>query len=692
MRFALASLLALAASATSAAELRPMTHEDMWRMWRPTAPVLSADGQQAVVPVTEAAYSEKEQRVDLWWIDPAGKRAARRLTQDAAAEAAPQFSPDGRHLIFAAQRPGDTAPQLYRMSFDGGDAERLTEVVSGVRTPQYSPDGRKILFVSSVFRDSKDLADHARIAKEREALPYKVRAYEGFPIRNWDRWLDDRQLRLYVLDLETRAITELLSGSDLLRKSGYGGRFSETGEELDATWTPDSQGVVFAATDQRHRAAYSFTASNLYLVNLGDLSLKQLTGQAGVDGTSWGRPRFAPDGRVLYALMTLRSGKIYDASELGRLSWPAAQELPPIVLPEGKAVSSFAISPNSRDIFLSVEENGLEVVYLASGDGRKLAPWSNLSEGVTSNLVANTRGKPVLLATQDAAHRPAEIVRVESRGAQPVTAFNSPRAAALDLPPVEHFWFDAADGTRIHNMLVKPANFDPQRKYPLFVLIHGGPHIMWRDTFFVRWNYHLLAGQEYVILLTNYKGSTGFGEAFAQSIQGDPLKGPADQINQAADEAIARYAYIDGTRQCAGGASYGGHLANWLQGTTTRYRCLVSHAGLVNLEAQWGTSDTIYGREVSAGGPPWEQGAVWREQNPIRLGANFKTPVLVTFGELDYRVPINNGLEYWSALQRMQVESRLLVFPDENHWIQKGENSRYFYSEVRGWLARYLGP
>jgi dipeptidyl aminopeptidase/acylaminoacyl peptidase len=215
---------------------------------------------------------------------------------------------------------------------------------------------------------------------------------------------------------------------------------------------------------------------------------------------------------------------------------------------------------------------------------------------------------------------------------------------------------------------------------------------MWRDQFFIRWNYHLLSAPGYVLLLTNYSGSTGFGEAFARSIQGDPLKGPADEINEAADAAIREYRFIDGSRQCAGGASYGGHLANWLQASTTRYKCLVSHAGLVNLEAQWGTSDTIYSREVNMGGPPWEQGSVWREQNPIRYAAKFHTPTLVTVGENDFRVPMNNALEYWSALQRMQVTSRLIVFPDENHWIQKGENSKLFYSELNAWLARWLKP
>jgi dipeptidyl aminopeptidase/acylaminoacyl peptidase len=299
-----------------------------------------------------------------------------------------------------------------------------------------------------------------------------------------------------------------------------------------------------------------------------------------------------------------------------------------------------------------------------------------------------------LYATWESASSPAEVALISPQNGKGMvlTRFNAARVARLDLPRIESFWFTSSRGKRIHSFVVRPPGFDASKKYPLFVVIHGGPHGMWRDQFFIRWNYHLLAAPGYVLLLTNYSGSTGFGEAFARSIQGDPLKGPADEINEAADAAIREFRFIDGQRQCAGGASYGGHLSNWLQGTTTRYKCLVSHAGLVNLEAQWGTSDTIYSREVNMGGPPWKQGAVWRDQNPIRLAENFRTPVLVTIGENDFRVPLNNSLEYWSALQRMKVPSRLIVFPDENHWIQKGENSRLFYSELAAWLARWLGP
>jgi dipeptidyl aminopeptidase/acylaminoacyl peptidase len=239
-------------------------------------------------------------------------------------------------------------------------------------------------------------------------------------------------------------------------------------------------------------------------------------------------------------------------------------------------------------------------------------------------------------------------------------------------------------------MLVLPPGFQESKKYPLFVVIHGGPHSMWRDQWVTRWNYHLLAQPGYVVLLTNYTGSTGFGDYFARAIAGDPLAGPASEINEAADAAIRQFPFIDGTRQAAGGASYGGHLANWLQATTTRYKCLISHAGLINLESQWGTSDTIYHRELGMGGPHWEGGKVWHEQNPIKFASKFRTPMLVTVGENDFRVPLNQSLENWSVLQRMKVPSRLIVFPEENHWILKGENSRFFYSEVHAWLAKWL--
>jgi dipeptidyl aminopeptidase/acylaminoacyl peptidase len=263
-------------------------------------------------------------------------------------------------------------------------------------------------------------------------------------------------------------------------------------------------------------------------------------------------------------------------------------------------------------------------------------------------------------------------------------------AAALPWTPLEEFWFTNAKGRQVHSFVVRPPGFDASRKYPLLVLIHGGHANMWRDAITLRWNYHLLASPGYVVLLTDYRGSTGYGEAFTLDILGDPLRGPAEDINQAADEAVERYPFIDGTRRAAGGASYGGHLANWLEATSTHYRCLISHAGLASLVSQWATSDSIHHRELMLGGPFWERPEAWRDQSPVAYAKDFKTPMLLSVGENDFRVPANNTLEMYAVLARMKVPSRLLVWPDENHWIVKGENSRVFYRELHDWLARWL--
>lgn len=674
---------------------RPITHEDLWLMKRLATPALSPDGKLAVLSVTEPAYDPTKQVADLWLVTTDASAPPRKLTFSPEAEAAPVFSPDGRRVAFSAQRAGDSVAQIYVLSLDGGEAQRVTQLSTGARAPRFSPDGKQILFVSAVFPGSANDADNQRLAEERKARKYNVRVYTGFPVRNWDRWIDERQQRLFVQPLAGGTPKDLLASSALVKAAGFGGRLSDTGDEIDAVWAPDGRSIVFAATTNRNTAAYAWTHSDLYQVALDGSEPRRLTGDGSATSQdAWSRPDFSPDGRTLYAQRSPRTDRIYNAARLASFEWPALKPGTELEPGAARAVNAVAISSDNRTVYFSTEDGGLERLYRARVGGNDAAPLSTASSGVYTELQGAERGNQMLIAIFESATQPQELVRIDARtGAQvPLTAFNREAAAALDLAPVEHFWTRNEAGEPIHNMLVRPAGFDASKKYPLFVLMHGGPHIMWRDQFFLRWNYHLIAGSEYVVLLTNYKGSTGFGEKFAQAIQNDPLIGPATEINQAADAAIAKYGFIDSTRQCAGGASYGGHLANWMQASSTRYRCLVSHAGLVNLEAQWGTSDTIFGREVTMGGPPWGAAEGWRTQNPINFADKFRTPVLVTVGELDYRVPLNNTLEYWSALQRQQVESRLVVFPDENHWILKGENSRFFYRELRDWLGRWLGP
>jgi dipeptidyl aminopeptidase/acylaminoacyl peptidase len=696
----LAGLFALLAvsPADAASGRRAPTHEDIWLMKRISAPQVSPDGRWLVVSLVEPAYDDNAQLSDLWLIDTSARHSSRRLTSTRRPESGVVWSPDSRRIVFSAQRDSDDVPQLYSLDLAaGGEAQRLTNLSGGARAAVYSHDGKQLAFVAIMYPDTKDdAANRARIEALR-ARKANVRIFDGFPIRAWDHWLDERQPRIFVQALDDNGLAQgeprdILVGTRLLANPGFAGRQTDTGEELEIEFAPDDQSLIFAATTNLDAAARAFTDSQLFQVSVKGGEPRQLT--KGMD--VWSRPHFTPDGRTLLALHEAQDGKaVYNQTRLAAFAWPDAAE--PRLLSAGldRPVSSYAVTPDSRDVSFTAEDEGNERLFSMRVAGGKPQPKFGTGFGSYTNLAIPEKAKQwALYANWEAASQPAEVALVNHQNGRALvlTKFNAQRVAQLDLPDIESFWFTSSRGKRIHSYVVRPPGFDPAKKYPLFVVIHGGPHGMWRDQFFVRWNYHLLAAPGYVLLLTNYSGSTGFGEAFARSIQGDPLKGPADEINEAADAAIKEFKFIDGSRQCAGGASYGGHLANWLQGSTTRYKCLVSHAGLVNLEAQWGTSDTIYSREVNMGGPPWEQGAVWREQNPIRHAARFRTPVLVTIGENDFRVPLNNTLEYWSALQRMQVPSRLIVFPDANHWILKGEDSRVFYTEIANWLDRWLKP
>jgi len=681
----------------AAAPKRIPTHEDIWLMKRVGAPQVSRDGRWIVVSVVEPAYDDNLQLSDLWLVDTAARHSSRRLTSTRRAESGVTWSPDSRRIVFSAQRENDDVPQIYSMDLQaGGEAQRVTKLSGGARAPVFSHDGRRLAFVSLMYPQAKDEATNKALIEAFRARKSNARIYDGFPIRSWDHWLDERQVRVFVQELDDDGLPsgsahDLLAGTALAANPGFAGRQTDTGEELEIEFTPDNQSVVFGATTNRNAAAYAFTDAQLFVVSIAGGEPKRIT----QGSNSWAQPRFTPDGRTLLAVVDTQGTSVYNASRIAAIPWPEMDRHHIISDGIDRSVSAFAVSPDSRRVFFTAEDGGNEKLYSTRVGGGTVQTIFGVEKGSYSNLsIPAHAGQLAIYANWESASAPGEIALVQPQDGKALvlTKFNTPRSSQLDLPPIESFWFTSSRGKRIHSFVVRPPHFDASKKYPLFVVIHGGPHGMWRDQFFVRWNYHLLAAPGYVLLLTNYSGSTGFGEAFARSIQGDPLKGPGDEINEAADAAIKQFPFIDGTRQCAGGASYGGHLSNWLQGTTTRYKCLVSHAGLVNLEAQWGTSDTIYSREVNLGGPPWEQAPVWREQNPIRYAAKFRTPVLVTVGEDDFRVPLNNTLEYWSALQRMQVPSRLVVFPDENHWILKGEDSRLFYAEIAAWLARWLGP
>jgi dipeptidyl aminopeptidase/acylaminoacyl peptidase len=688
-----ACLLApMVAAAQATTPIKPITHEALWMMKRVGTPAVSPDGKWVVFSVLEPSYETDKAVSDLWLVPTDGLKPPRRLTNTKAPEEDVVWSPDSTSIAFSTKREGDEVEQIYILGLaEGGEARRLTNISTGARNPQWRPDGKAILFESLVYPNALDDEANKKVAAERKARKYNVRVYEHFPVRFWNQWLDDRQPTLLIQSIELgSAAKDILSPTTLARTSGFSGAETDTSVTLAPRWSPDGHEVVFTATTERWNAASADVGYHLYRVAAEGGAEPRIVTPASGDYTE---ATFSPDGKALFFKYEPHDAEIYHIAQLHKVAWPAGGQPTLVTRDFDRETARYALTPDGKLVYLLVPDAANENLYRVSTEGGKptlvIAPATG---GYTALDIAQRAAKPILIGAYGSSISPAEIVRIDpaQRTHVNLTRIDTAAAAAIDWRTPENFYFTSAKGRNIHNMIVLPPAFDPSKKYPMLVLIHGGAASNNPDQIGLRWNYHLLAAPGYVILMTDYTGSTGFGQKFAQAIKLDPLKTPGDEINQAVDEAIKRYPFIDGSKLCAAGASYGGHLANWIEATTTRYKCIISHAGEVDLTTQWGISDSIYGREVTNGGPPWAGSAVWRDQSPITYAANWKTPMLLSIGERDFRVPIGNTLENWSTLQRMHVPSRLLVWPDAWHWITKPEDSRHFYEEVHHWLATYL--
>ncbi len=674
------TLLFVLSTIFSFAQKKAITHEEMIAMKRVAAPKISPDGKWILFSVSDVSYDDKDNSSDLWIAASDASAKPRKLTNSKGSEGSYAWSPDSKTIAFSAKREGDEVPQIYLLNFaDGGEAQRFTNLSTGAGSPQWSNDGKQILFTSRVYVGAYADSTNKKIAEEKKKVKYKARIYTTFPIRSWDSWIDEKQTHPFVQSLEPGSTArDLFSKVSMSTNVG----FSFNG---DMTWSPDNSEIIFSATKELTSAAFKDVVSNLFKVSINGGDAVQLTN----DGFDYSIAEFSADGKYLVCFSSAANNyKVYNQNKLTRFDYPSMKNKTYLAENLDRGVNNSELKGNF--VYMSIEDMGRDRLLKVSVNTGLVENITTNDKGCYTNISVSECKNAVIVSNYESANMPAEIVKINATKHTFISSFNKERLEKLDLPEVEEFWMTSSRGKKIRSLIVRPAGFDANKKYPLFVVMHGGPAGSWKENWSYRWNYHLLAAPGYVLLLTDYTGSTGYGEKFSQDIQFDPFKGPADEINEAAKEAIKKYNFIDGSLQAAGGASYGGHLANWMQATTTHYKCLVNHAGLMNSESQWGTSDGIYGREVMNGGAPWTQTKSWKEQNPIRYAEQFKTPMLVTIGEQDYRVPLNNAIETWNTLQRLQIPSKLLVFPEENHWILKPENSRFFYSEVHNWLKAYL--
>lgn len=673
-----------------AQELSPVVHEDVWLMRRLGTPEPSPDGKWIVFSVTEPSYDAKQTVSDLWLVPTDGSTPARRLTSTPSSESGVAWSPDGAKIAFAASRGEDGEPsQIYVLDMTGpGEAAQMTSLATGANSPVWSPDGKSLAFQSRVYPGTTSDQENADEKARREALEYNVSSYEIFPIRQWDRWRDDLQTHLFVQAAQPDAeAVDLLAGTDMVAGPGFAGLPSLSGDSLSAKWTPDGSALVFSATTNLHESAFAETYYHLYQVSLAGGEPTQLTQS---DEWSCHSAHFSTQGDHLYCMIEPVSEYAYNLTQVGLFDWPLSGAPDVLTADFDRSVSGLAVDQRRKAVYVTALDHGRVRIFSQRG-ARAFEALDEDSGGVYAGL--KTAGS-ALVARWESATSPAEIVRINPRdgGHVALTSFNVERAARLDRHPYREFWFESSKGRQIHNWLTLPPGFDENKKYPLVVFIHGGPHSSSTDSDHVRWSPHLIAAPGYVVLRTDYTGSVGYGETFAQNIQGDPLRTPGEEILEAVDVAISRFPFIDADRLAASGASYGGHLVNWLQGTTTRFKTLVGHAGLVDLEGQWSSSDVIFHREINNGGPAWGDSPIWRDQSPSTYGAQFATPMMLTIGEKDFRVPVNQTIAAWSYLKRNNVPGKLLVFHDANHWVMKGAEARHYWSEVHAWLARYLSP
>jgi len=675
----LLTLLVCSFAVPAAAQRRTITHEDVYTMTRTGDPKASPDGRWIVFTLNEPNYDPTKAVSDLWIVASDGSAPPRRLTSTRASESGVDWAQDSRRIAFSSRREGDEVEQVYVLAIDGGEAQRITTVPTGATNPKWRRDGKAILFESMI--------------KAPRQTPEKstARVFDTLPIRFWNTWTDGSKPHIFVQPIEAGPPIDVLAGTKLVASAGFDAPYVGSGADrsLQAQWAPDGQDIVFVAMVNKTSMMSEEVESHLFRVKAAGGEAVQMTAK----GESYDRPLFSPDGKTLAVQRSRTSGgtKLYSLTRLARFEWPSGK-MAPLADEFDRSVGDYAFTSDSTAIVFAAEDGGFTQLFrmpVAGGAPKRLL------EVQAGNYSSPVYAGQMLIAVYGSSTQPNEIARVDlARGTHTLlTSFNRERLAPLDLPAPEHFWFTAKNGKRIHSVIFFPPQLDKSRKYPLIVNPHGGPNSMSSDAFSVRWNYHLLTAPGYVLIATNYTGSTGFGETFANDIERDVLRGPAQEILEAADEAMRRYPFIDRTRQAAIGASYGGYLMNWFNGHTNQFRALVIHAGASNNESQYGVNDGGLGRELRMGAPVWETGkGQWIDQSPFRYAANWKTPSLITQGEIDFRVPLNESLTTFKILQRQKVPSRLVTFPDEGHWILKGENGRHHMQEVMAWLKKYLDP
>lgn len=659
------ALCVLLAGGAAQAASHSFTYDSMARLSRLGDYDVSRDGKWVVYAVGRADVAKNKMTSSLWLMPADGSAPAHALTQGEA-DSDPHFSPDGKQIAFVSRHGGEA--QIYLIDREGGSARKLTAAPEGLEGPIWSPDGKFLVAAGEVWPECKDLAcNQARHARAEKAT-VKARVIERLLFRHWDHWREGKRRHLFRVDAQSGKLRDLTPGNFDAPVFSLGGR--------DYDLSPDGKHLVYTSNHDKVEAIS--TNGDIWELTLANNQVRCLscTNKA-YDGT----PRYSPDGKYLAWRAQAVPGFESDEFELvvyDRKSGKARQ----LTQHFDNWVEELAWAPDSRHLLFTGDVAGRVPLFQVGLDDAAV----KLFLGQVSAAAPTVLADGAVIFSQSSLKRAPELWRADARGTHQLTKLNDYAGAAMG--EVHEQMIKLSDGTEMQAFVVTPPRFDAHKKHPALLWIHGGPQGAWQDSWSWRWNPQVLASAGYVVLMPNPHGSTGYGQAYVNAVSKDWGGQPYDDLMRATD-ALEKLPYVDAKRVGAAGASYGGFMINWIQGHTKRFRALFCHDGIADQPGMYATEE-LWFPEHEFAGPPWKS-EQYQKWNPMAFASQFATPELVVGGERDYRVPMEQAFLMFTALQRRGIPSKLLVLPDENHWVTKPGNSRLWYASMVDWFHRYLG-
>jgi dipeptidyl aminopeptidase/acylaminoacyl peptidase len=657
------------------AQKRAFTIEDLYRIKSVSDVHISPDGKSVVYVVAEPDLAKAKRPTHIWMMDIDGK-SPRQLTFNTKGESSPLFSPDGKSLLMISPRDGE--PNLYILPLNGGEPRRLTNISTGISDPLWSPDGKWIAFSTDVYPECGD--NDACNQKTHDTWtngPLKAHSADSLLYRHWTDWKDGTRTHTFLANAETGEVRDITPGE-------FDAPTFQLGGPRQYDFSPDSSEFVFVSNHDKTPA--SSTNNDLWVLSLKDRQAKPRNVTASNPSYD-GSPKYSPDGKyIAYRMQKIPS---YE-SDLFRLAIFDRAAGTSTVLTESfkNWVDAYEWAPDSKSIFFTAQVEGQNPMYRFDLESKNIA---QLLADKTIDEFEFTRDLKKMIYSRRSTGDPAEIYSIDianGRASQPrkLTQINSAVAAEVDIRPAESMWVDGTNGSKVQVFIVKPHGFDANRKYPLILNVHGGPQSQWADAF--RGDWQIYPGAGYVVAFANPHGSTGYGQDFTAEISGDYGGAVFDDLMKVTD-ALEKLPYVDKNRMGAMGWSFGGYMMNWFEGHTTRFKAIASMMGLFDLRSFYGATEELWFPEWDLKGQPWNSD-LYEKWSPSNYVKNFKTPTLVITGERDYRVPYTQSLQFFTALQKMGVPSKLLVYSNAGHWPSWYEMALYYTAHLE-WFSKYLG-